>query len=422
MATVNGNGLPNVLFGTAAVDTISGLGGNDTLWGRAGNDRLIGGVGADSMRGETGNDKYYVDHGGDEVTELAGGGTDIVFSSISFNMSIGGRVHVEDLTLTGAALNGTGNALRNVLTGNASGNTLSGLAGIDRLLGLGGNDTLLGGTGNDVLLGGVGNDILNGDAGADNMRGEAGSDTYYVDNAGDVVTELAGGGVDTMHSSVSQSTLNAGGKLNVENLTLVGTAVTGTGNALNNTITGNNGVNQLTGLGGNDTVRGLAGIDVLYGGTGNDRLEGGSGRDHLFGEDGDDTLVAGPDGAFLTGGTGQDWFVFDQPPPSGIGSPNTILDFIAAEDTIALARTVYSALPLGALAPGSFRVLTPAELAQGNAVLEADDRILHIVDPAPSTPGSYVLYDPDGNGAAVFSVITLFIGDATLSAADFSAI
>ena len=34
--------------------------------------------------------------------------------------------------------------------------------------------------------------VLSGGTGADTMRGGAGNDTYVVDNAGDIVTELAG--------------------------------------------------------------------------------------------------------------------------------------------------------------------------------------------------------------------------------------
>ena len=52
------------------------------------------------------------------------------------------------------------------------------------------------------------------------MVGGAGNDTYVVDNAGDVVTEAAGEGTDTVQSSIDY-TLGA----NVENLTLTGAAV-----------------------------------------------------------------------------------------------------------------------------------------------------------------------------------------------------
>ena len=72
--------------------------------------------------------------------------------------------------------------------------------------------------------------MLDGGAGADTMSGGAGNDTYVVDDAGDVVTEAAGEGTDTVRARVSY-TLGA----NVENLTLTGTgAINGTGNALDN--------------------------------------------------------------------------------------------------------------------------------------------------------------------------------------------
>ena len=54
------------------------------------------------------------------------------------------------------------------------------------------NTVIIGTSANDTLNGGAGNDTLNGGAGADTMTGGTGNDTYYVDNAGDVVTEVAG--------------------------------------------------------------------------------------------------------------------------------------------------------------------------------------------------------------------------------------
>ena len=67
------------------------------------------------------------------------------------------------------------------------------------------------------------------------MAGGAGNDIYVVDNVADVVTEAASAGTDRIDSSVT-FTLGA----NVENLTLTGTAaINGTGNTLNNVLTGN---------------------------------------------------------------------------------------------------------------------------------------------------------------------------------------
>ena len=80
-------------------------------------------------------------------------------------------------------------------------------------------------------------------------------------NAGDVITEKAGGGTDTVRTNVNSYTLGA----NVENLTFVGTgAFTGTGNTLANTITGGAGADTLTAAAGADTLTGGTGADVFF--------------------------------------------------------------------------------------------------------------------------------------------------------------
>ena len=233
-----------LLTGTAAINAtgntldnmLTGNTGNNVLSGGAGNDTLIGGTGNDTMIGGSGNDIYVVDAAGDVVTELAAEGTDTVQSSVSYTLG----ANVENLSLTGAAaINATGNTLDNVLTGNSGNNVLSGGAG---------DDTMSGGLGNDTMIGGTGND------------------TYVVDAAGDVVTELAGQGTDTVQSSVSY-TLGA----NVENLSLTGVAaINATGNTMDNVLTGNSGNNVLSGGAGNDTMSGGLGNDAMIGGSGND--------------------------------------------------------------------------------------------------------------------------------------------------------
>ena len=145
-----------------------------------------------------------------------------------------------------------------VIMGTNAANTLNGTALDDHILGLGGNDVLNGLAGNDILDGGAGNDTLDGGLGADVMLGGLGNDIYIVDNVGDQVIEAAGGGTDTVRTTLQEYGLGA----NVEHLTFIGTGnFTGYGNELANTITGG---------AGNDVLDGGAGIDRLVGGAGND--------------------------------------------------------------------------------------------------------------------------------------------------------
>jgi Ca2+-binding RTX toxin-like protein len=133
-------------------DNIDGLGNNlnNTLIGNAGANVLDGSTGNDTMTGGKGDDTYIVDALGDAVIEAAGGGTDLVQSSVTF--SLASRINVENLELTGVGkITGTGNALANIITGNDGDNTLNGAAGNDTLTGGDGIDRLTGGTGRDVF-------------------------------------------------------------------------------------------------------------------------------------------------------------------------------------------------------------------------------------------------------------------------------
>jgi len=144
----------------AITSTIASLNtGNNILTGNAGNDTLNGGAGIDTLIGGLGDDIYVVDSTTDTITENSGEGTDIIQSSVTFDLTV--FPNIENLTLTGTAvINGTGNAGDNSLTGNS------------------GNNTLTGNAGNDLLNGGTGNDLLNGGAGADTLTGGIGSDTF----------------------------------------------------------------------------------------------------------------------------------------------------------------------------------------------------------------------------------------------------
>jgi Ca2+-binding RTX toxin-like protein len=188
---ITGNDNNNILSGLDGNDTLNGGNGNDTLLGGNGNDTLVGGngndtlnggVGIDNMSGGLGNDTYVVDNIFDITTEGLLAGIDTVQSSVSKTLG----ANIENLTLTGVALSGTGNTLNNVITGNASNNTLRGLDGSDTLIGNAGNDLLDGGTGNDTLTGGVGLDsfVFANRANTDNITDFAPvNDTIVLSNA-----------------------------------------------------------------------------------------------------------------------------------------------------------------------------------------------------------------------------------------------
>ena len=109
------------------------------------------------------------------------------------------------------------------------------------------------------------------------MAGGAGNDTYNVDNVGDVVTEAAGDGTDTVLTTVSYA-LAAGSE--IEFLRVSGTAgLSLTGNEFDNTLVGGNGNDTLVGGAGNDVLNAGAGNDLLIGGAGNDTMNGGAGND-----------------------------------------------------------------------------------------------------------------------------------------------
>jgi Ca2+-binding RTX toxin-like protein len=404
-AAINGTGntLDNVLTGNSANNTLTGGAGNDTYvvgtgdtvvenanegtdtvqsaltytlgnnlenltlvgasaingTGNALNNVLDGSLNTavNTLTGGAGNDTFIVG-AGDVVSEANNGGTDTIQSSLTWILSN----NVENLTLTGnSAVNGTGNALNNVLFGNSGNNTLNGLAGADAMSGGAGDDTyvvdnvgdgiteyagdgidlvqasvtytladnienitltgnsglngsgnslnniLTGNNGNNTLTGAAGNDTLNGGGGTDNMVGGTGDDYYVVDSTTDVIAENANEGNDTVQSSVTRS-LTA----DIENLLLTGTnAINGTGNASANLLVGNSAVNTLTGAAGNDILQGLAGNDILSDSGGNGLYDGGSGADTMTGSVGNEMFIGGLGNDTITTGTGSDVIAFN---------------------------------------------------------------------------------------------------------------
>ena len=299
------------------------------------------------------------------------------------------------------------------------------------------------------------------------MLGGVGNDTYVVNAAGDVVTESAGAGTDTVQSAISY-TLGA----NLEGLTLLGSAsISGTGNALANTLVGNAGANTLSGGAGNDVINGGAGNDSMIGGTGNDtyvvdsfndivvetgtsaseidtvrssvnhtlatnveRLEltgsanitgngnqgsnvlfGNAGNNLLKGSGGNDSVSGGAgcdvvDGGAgfddLTGGAGADFFLFSSA-LNAATNVDTVTDFVSADDRFDLDNGVFlnSGVVFGQLNAAAFRV--------GTAATDASDRVIY------DQANGDLFYDSDGTGAGAKILFAHVDAGTSLTVSDF---
>jgi Ca2+-binding RTX toxin-like protein len=135
--TIIGNGSSNRLSGGAGDDVLrasdSGSAtGRATLDGGSGNDTLEGGSGADSLVGGTGNDLYRINDSLDSFSEAAGGGYDVIITSVSLSVP----VNIEEIRLASGStgLTITGSASNEMIIGNGLSNRLFGGAGDDVLL------------------------------------------------------------------------------------------------------------------------------------------------------------------------------------------------------------------------------------------------------------------------------------------------
>lgn len=309
---LNGNALGLYQFVLNRADRIIGSIGSDTLLGFNGNDTINGGGGTDNLIGGLGNDTYIVDDITTTIIESINQGTDTVQSSITF--SLDAIANVENLTLKGSYLiNGTGNSLNNKIIGNSN------------------------------------NNILDGSTGKDSMIGGAGDDTYYVDNIGDVVTETANAGIDTVITTLSTYSISK--QSNIENLIYYGTS--------NSILTGNILANSITG------------------GSQNDSLKGGLGND------------------ILTGGDGSDHFIFN----TAINSTtnvDTITDFVSGVDKLDFSKTIFKALgPIGTIDSTAF---ISGYFTNGQ---DSTDRFIY------NTNTGALYYDADGSGAKASVEITI---------------
>jgi Ca2+-binding RTX toxin-like protein len=219
--------------------------------------------------------------GNDEVH--AGGGTDRVEGGLGNDILDGGAGSDTIVYANGAAV-----TLSLAIAGPQD--TIG--AGIDTLTGF---ENILGSGFADTLTGDGGNNVIDGWGGDDHMTGGLGDDTYVVDSFGDVVTENAGEGLDTVFTSVGSSTDFT--QLyylpdNVENLTGISSTGQGVwGNALDNVIAMGSGkdlivladrTDYFSTAGGSDTVDAGGGNDFIFFGGGfdaSDKVDGGTGFD-----------------------------------------------------------------------------------------------------------------------------------------------
>jgi Ca2+-binding RTX toxin-like protein len=282
-------------------------GANDTLTANSGTDTLISATGTavDSLVGGTGNDLFVINDTADIVTVGSTHGVDTIQSSVSFNAA----TNVADLVFTGTAnVAGTGNSLANVISGNS------------------GADTLTSGSGVATLVGGAGNDV------------------FVINNTLDIVQDTSTSTTNALRSSVVYSL-----PTNVNALVLTGTsALKGTANSANDTLTANSGADTLVGGAGSDVFVISNTLDVVtdtsttatnallstvnytlpnnvnaltftgstallgQGNAGNDSMTANSGADTLVAGNGTDTLVSGAAGAdSLVAGTGNDLFIIN---------------------------------------------------------------------------------------------------------------
>ena len=319
--TILGSDSNNYIGSSSADDWLEGKGGNDFLFsgsgddhleGGAGNDELDGWQGNDVMIGGTGDDVYNVDSASDVVTEYANEGTDTVKVRKS-SYTLPANVENADLRFYSGSISVTGNSANNVFIMGVGAQSAMGGSGLDTLSyayasasvgvdlltwNLSGEasddyftsiENLVGSAYDDELRALGTQSIIDGGPGADIMEGRNGSDVYYVDDAGDSVIEVAGGGSydEVRIRNLASYTLPA----YVEKLTnSTNFMFTGTGNSLDNEINGGTTVDYLHGGDGHDILNGGDGDDELHGDGDHDILNGGAGSDTMYGGFGNDTF------------------------------------------------------------------------------------------------------------------------------------
>jgi Ca2+-binding RTX toxin-like protein len=279
-----GSGNDNINVSAATSASVNAGAGNDTLNGGAGNNSLIPGTGADVINGGTGNSQLEIANSRDTAS-----------TTINYTTLTNG-------TVTGGANDGTTfnniKTLR-IFTGSGNDNINASAGSGDGVIRTeSGNDTITGGAGNDFLIPGTGADVVNGGTGNNRLQ---------IDNRG-----------NTDNMTINYTTLTNG--------TVTGGANNGT--TFNN-IKGR--IEIITGSGNNNINVSAATSAFVGAGTANDTIVGGAG---------DDTLDDRGGANNLSGGDGNDTYVFN---PASIGG-TVIDDSSGTNDRLEYPRGVFPTL------------------------------------------------------------------------------
>jgi Ca2+-binding RTX toxin-like protein len=416
-AAATGNALANILIGNDGNNRIEGGAGNDLLMGQAGADvyRFSAGFGQDVVQ-----DTTFVTENG--VLQPDSSVDVIEFDSTISSADIAVELSADDPRDLWLNVTSTGDriTLRNYLADETGADYIEeirfsdgtiwtptdvfshfsrvfGTDSADVLNAAAGGSIIYGRGGDDVLNGGDWDDVLNGGTYEDTMAGGAGNDVYTVDNLHDVIIELPGEGIDTVHA-FRDWTLGA----NVENLTIDGYfGADGTGNDLDNVLIGNDTYNVLDGGAGADTMRGRGGNDTYVVDSGGDivieldaegwdvvrsrisyvapdnvetiellgaeniNATGNADRNELRGNSGDNILDGGAEVDDMAGGAGDDQYIVDSEADITTENANAGMDTVFASVSYALGANIENLILTGTAAEGSGNDLD--NLLRGNA-------------------------------------------------------
>ncbi len=257
--TLEGNGGDDLLDWTDSIegfgnDTLRGGPGNDSLGGNEGDDTLEGGTGDDTLAGGTNNDRYIFDTdanlGSDSLTELEDGGFDLLNFAGTTTLGVTVSLNTVALQRVNANLQ---------LTLNSAGS-------FEHIVGGQRSDNLTGNGLGNILQGNLGSDILTGLGGDDILRGNAGDDTFMFDAdlpLGKDTLQDVEGGTDTLNFAATTT-------LGVD-IDLSRTAVQVVNANLQLSLGGATQFENVFGGLLGDTLRGNANSNLLSGGLGDDR-------------------------------------------------------------------------------------------------------------------------------------------------------